>query len=168
MKYIATLDDESFTVDVEENENDARVEINGSSMRVDLVPIDGDTTYSLLIDDQSYTATLLEASEICRVMIEGAVYEFEVEAEELVRLRTEVKRKRHGDIKQIKAPMPGRVIAVEVEVGDVVESGQGIIIVEAMKMENELRAHVAGKIKEIRVNTGDTVNKGDVLVVLEG
>ena len=168
MKYLAALDDESFTVDVEEDESHARVDINGSSMRIDLVPVDGDTTYSLLIDGRSYTATLLEASETCRVMIEGAEYEFTVEPEELARLRSEVQRKRHADIEQIKAPMPGRVIAIEVEVGDAVESGQSIIIVEAMKMENELRAHVAGKVKEIRVNTGASVNKGDVLVVLEG
>ncbi|MBT5873565.1 MAG: biotin/lipoyl-binding protein, partial [Candidatus Latescibacteria bacterium] len=67
----------------------------------------------------------------------------------------------------IKATMPGRVMAVEVAVGEEVSAGQGVVIIEAMKMENELKTHVAGRVKEIRAAAGDAVNKGDVLVVLE-
>jgi len=63
--------------------------------------------------------------------------------------------------------MPGRVIAVEVEVGDAVSANQGVVIIEAMKMENQLKAQDAAKIKQVLVSVGDVVNKGDVLLILE-
>ena len=67
----------------------------------------------------------------------------------------------------IRAPMPGLVVKVEVAVGDAVEEGQGMAIVEAMKMENELRAEGAGVVSSIHVAPGDTVAKDEVLIELE-
>jgi biotin carboxyl carrier protein len=66
----------------------------------------------------------------------------------------------------VVAPMPGMVLRVEVEVGDRVEEGQGIAIVEAMKMENELRAHSAGEVTRVHVQEGEAVEKDQVLVEL--
>jgi biotin carboxyl carrier protein len=63
--------------------------------------------------------------------------------------------------------MPGKVIAILVSEGDAVEKGQGLVIVEAMKMENEVRSPIAGAVKEIRVKQGDTVEGGTALVVVE-
>ena len=63
--------------------------------------------------------------------------------------------------------MPGKVIAVLISEGDKVEKGQGLVIVEAMKMENEVHSPVAGEVKEIKVKPGDTVEGGAVLVVVE-
>ena len=63
--------------------------------------------------------------------------------------------------------MPGKVTLVEVAVGQVVAPGDGLIVLEAMKMENEFKAQVAGTVKEIRVAAGQAVNPGDVLVVIE-
>ena len=64
------------------------------------------------------------------------------------------------------APMPGTIVNVTVEVGDSVEAGQGLVIVEAMKMENEVRAQAGGCVQIIHVASGDTVEKGTVLVEL--
>jgi biotin carboxyl carrier protein len=63
--------------------------------------------------------------------------------------------------------MPGKVIAVLVAQGDSVERGQGLVIVEAMKMENEVRSPITGEVKEIKIKPGDTVEGGAVLVVVE-
>jgi biotin carboxyl carrier protein len=63
--------------------------------------------------------------------------------------------------------MPGKVTLVEVAVGQVVAPGDGLIVLEAMKMENEFKAQVAGTVKEIRVAAGQAVNPGDVLLVIE-
>jgi biotin carboxyl carrier protein len=63
--------------------------------------------------------------------------------------------------------MPGKVIAVLVAEGDRVERGQGIVIIEAMKMENEVRSPVTGRVKEISVKPGDPVDGGSVLAVVE-
>ena len=68
---------------------------------------------------------------------------------------------------QIKTAMPGKVVRILVAVGDMVSNGDGVIVVEAMKMQNELKAHRDGTIKEIRAAEGENVNAGDVLVVIE-
>lgn len=73
-----------------------------------------------------------------------------------------------GDGQQtLLAPMPGKVVAILASVGDTVERGEGVLVVEAMKMQNEMKAPKAGTIAEIRVAEGDTVGAGDVLVVIE-
>jgi biotin carboxyl carrier protein len=72
-----------------------------------------------------------------------------------------------GGPQQIFAPMPGRVVRVLVGVGDEVEAGQGIVVVEAMKMQNEMRAERAGKVSSIRAAEGATVAAGDVLATIE-
>jgi biotin carboxyl carrier protein len=68
---------------------------------------------------------------------------------------------------QVKAPMPGKVVRVLVETGQAVEAGQALIVVEAMKMQNELKSPKAGTVTELRAATGATVNAGDVLAVIE-
>jgi biotin carboxyl carrier protein len=72
-----------------------------------------------------------------------------------------------GGRAQVKAPMPGKVVRVLVEAGQVVEAGQGLVVVEAMKMQNELKSPKSGTVSEVRAAAGSTVNAGDVLVVVE-
>jgi biotin carboxyl carrier protein len=72
-----------------------------------------------------------------------------------------------GGRAQVTAPMPGKVVRVLVEAGQPVESGQGLIVVEAMKMQNELKSPKAGTVAELRAEPGATVNAGDVLAVIE-
>jgi biotin carboxyl carrier protein len=69
--------------------------------------------------------------------------------------------------KSISAPMPGLVLKIQVEEGQKVQAGQGVVVVEAMKMENELKASADGVVTKIEVSEGDTVDKGAVLVVIE-
>ena len=72
----------------------------------------------------------------------------------------------HGD-QPVKAPMPGRVVRVLVAAGDEVSAGQGVVVIEAMKMENELRAPKTGRVKDVSVSAGSSVDAGKVLVVIE-
>lgn len=67
----------------------------------------------------------------------------------------------------ITAPMPGKVVKCLLEAGDPVEAGQGVIVVEAMKMENELRSTVAGTVRDFKVAEGDNVDAGEVLALIE-
>jgi len=67
----------------------------------------------------------------------------------------------------VKAPMPGRVVRLLVEVGDEVEEGQGVVVIEAMKMQNELKSPKAGRVVRVGAGVGNTVGAGDVLVVVE-
>ncbi len=66
----------------------------------------------------------------------------------------------------VKAPMPGSILEVKVSVGDTIKNGDVLLVLEAMKMENELTASQAGTVKEVLVKKGDTVNSGDPLIVL--
>ena len=68
---------------------------------------------------------------------------------------------------QVHAPMPGKVVRVLVEQGQEVEAGDGLVVVEAMKMQNELKSPKAGTVAELHAQAGDTVNAGEVLVVVE-
>jgi biotin carboxyl carrier protein len=68
---------------------------------------------------------------------------------------------------QIKAPMPGKIVKLLVKPGDKVDARQGLVVVEAMKMENELKARAAGTVSEVRVTEGSSVEAGAILVVLE-
>jgi biotin carboxyl carrier protein len=73
----------------------------------------------------------------------------------------------HYGVAQIVAPMPGKVVKVQVAAGTTVEKGAGVIVVEAMKMQNEMKSPRTGKVVSINVKPGDTVNAGDVLAVLD-
>ena len=68
---------------------------------------------------------------------------------------------------EVRAPMPGRIVTVPVSVGESVKSGQALIVIEAMKMQNELLASAAGRVAEVHVRSGDTVERGAVLLRLE-
>lgn len=70
-------------------------------------------------------------------------------------------------IAEILAPMPGKIVRVLASVGDEIKSGDGVIVVEAMKMQNEMKSPKDGTVKEIRTQAGDTVNGGDVLAIIE-
>lgn len=71
------------------------------------------------------------------------------------------------DLRQIEAPLPGTIWKVETQVGATVKEGDTVLILEAMKMENEIMAEIDGTVKEILVQKGDAVQAGDVLVILE-
>ncbi len=73
----------------------------------------------------------------------------------------------HHGVAEIRAPMPGKVVRVQIEVGTTVEKGTGVVVVEAMKMQNEMKAPREGVVVSINVKAGDTVNAGDVLAVVE-
>ncbi|MFO0284071.1 MAG: biotin/lipoyl-containing protein, partial [Acidobacteriota bacterium] len=68
---------------------------------------------------------------------------------------------------KVASPMPGRVVRVLVEVGHIIEAGQGVVVVEAMKMQNELKSPIAGTVTQVQVSEGANVNGKQVLVVVE-
>ena len=110
------------------------------------------------------------AAPAVEVVVDGWRFELEVEDERRAVLRRRATRERDADASsgptEIRAIIPGRVAAVRVAVGDEVEAGQGLLVVEAMKMQNELRAPRAGTIERVAVDEGRTIDHGDLLVVL--
>ena len=100
------------------------------------------------------------------VSIHGRSYEVTIVDPKRLRSGQNSDRHHHG-VAEILAPMPGKVVRVQLEAGANVEKGAGIVVVEAMKMQNEMKSPRAGVLVSINVKPGDTVNAGDVLAVIE-
>ena len=108
--------------------------------------------------------------DVREVVVEGWRFEVEVESERRAALRERARRgagaASKGGPVEVRAIIPGRVVAVSVESGDDVDAGQQILVVEAMKMQNELRAPREGTVERVGVAVGDTIEVGDLLVVI--
>jgi biotin carboxyl carrier protein len=166
MRFAATLDDQTHLVEVTEATGRFRVRVADEVWEVDArIPAQG--ICSLLIGGVSYVADVKEEDGWFLVEVNGEAYRIRVEEEtrHIIRTRGGVAAREGGQT--LTAPMPGKVVRVEVEAGQAVEPGDGLIVIEAMKMENEFRAAVAGTVKEIRVQAGQAVNTGDILLVVE-
>lgn len=153
-------------VEVTEADGRFRVTIGEEVWEVDArLPAQG--IFSLLIGGISYVADVKEEGGWFVVDVDGEAYRILVEEEtrHIIRTRGGVETGHGGQV--LTAPMPGKIVAVEVAVGQAVKPGDGLLIMEAMKMENEFRATTAGKVREIRVQVGQAVNPGDVLIVID-
>ena len=122
----------------------------------------GEGIWSILIDGRSYTVTILGAGE---VSVNGRV--FHVDVSDPRELRGRRSAADNSGPQSITAPMPGRVIRVLVEAGQEAAAGQGLIVVEAMKMQNEMKAPRAGRVASVKAEAGATVSAGDILMVIE-
>jgi len=166
VKFEAQIDDAVIPVDVRETAPGRHeVQVGEATFSVDARRA-AEGIWSLLIGPDAHTVDVNEEDGVFVVQVDGETYRIRVEEETRYIIRT-----RGGHAAQagqsLKAPMPGRVVLVEVTVGQAVRPGDGLIVLEAMKMENEFRATVAGVVKEVRVQVGQAVNPGDVLVVIE-
>ena len=119
-------------------------------------------SYLVLLGIRSYRVTLGPEGE---VSVKGGSLRMEVFDPR--DLRAGGQAKTHQGRLQISASMPGKVIRVLVSGGDTVEAGQGLVVVEAMKMQNEMKSPQAGHVVEVRTQAGATVAAGDVLIVVE-
>jgi len=163
MKYIATVDGQDFEVEVERQ---GELLVGDELLQTDLRAIDG-SSFSLLLNHRSYEVFAERQAGRYVIMIDGDQFLVEVEDARLKQLRA-MGGAAHEETGSavVAAPMPGLVVKVLVAAGDHVEAGQGLLILEAMKMENELRAPRPGVIATIKAKPGNSVNQGDVLVTL--
>lgn len=165
MKFAATLGDRTHMVEVTEAVGRFRVTVGDEVWDVDArLPAQG--ICSLLIGGVSYVADVKEEGGWFVVDVDGESYRIRVEEETryIIRARGGVESGEAGFV--LTAPMPGKIVRVEATVGQAVKPGDGLLVIEAMKMENEFRATAAGTVREVRVQVGQTVNAGDVLIVV--
>jgi biotin carboxyl carrier protein len=165
VKYVATVDGRDFVIDVERA---GEVEVDGEPVAVDLEPIDGTHLFSLVVDHASHELFIERREGTYYILIEGDRYAADVEQERLKRLREMSGAQRdESGTRHIAAPMPGMVVKVLVNAGDSVAEDQGLVILEAMKMENEIRTARAGVVTSVNVQAGSKVNLGDILATVE-
>lgn len=167
MGFFAKLADQNFTVEIEESGKSVyRVSVDGNEFLVDGKKT-GRTNYSLIVDNRSFEVEVDNTEDEYRVLVDGRTYRIQLIDERRMRVGAARLGAEPQGRQNVSVPMPGKVIAVLVAEGDPVDKGQGLVIVEAMKMENEVRSPITGAVKEIKVKPGDTVEGGAVLLVIE-
>lgn len=165
MRFFVTI--EGVTTEVELRSDGVFVE--DRCIEADLVDVPGTNVRSLILDGVSYSVLAdSPAQGHWDLRMAGRRISAEVvdERTRAIREMTGVEIGPTGP-KPVVAPMPGLVVKVEVQEGDSVETGQGLVIVEAMKMENELKATGPAQVGAVRIEVGQTVEKGQVLIELQ-
>lgn len=169
MRYFATLSGEkqSKPVDVEPlGSGRYAVTVDGVRHEVDAThPEPG--VLSLLIDGESFSVDVEETGDAVKVLVRDEVFTLDVADERKLRMRQATHAHSTEGKQLIKAPMPGKVVKLLANVGDEVLQGQGLVVVEAMKMENELKSPKAGKLVELAVKEGQAVESGALLAAVE-
>ncbi|RKH00867.1 biotin/lipoyl-binding protein [Corallococcus praedator] len=158
---------EAVAVDLESLGQDRyRLTLNGKTYQVDALSVE-QGTLSLLVDGQSYNVEFEENGDEIGTLVRGQVNRVDVADERKLRMRAAAGGFSVEGKQTILAPMPGKVVKVLVKVGDEVTEGQGLVVVEAMKMENELKSPKAGKVTEVFAREGTAVENNAKLVVVE-
>jgi biotin carboxyl carrier protein len=167
MKWVIRGGGSSHDVEVQRRGDEYAVEIDGETYDLELVRLDG-AVASLRFPSNGRSLQVSYhrgANGSWRVAVGQREFDFDVltpsEAVEAV------SGARESGSSQLTAPIPGKVVAVKVEVGDQVEPDQALVVLEAMKMENELAAEQSGKVAAVHAAAGDTVEGGEVLIELE-
>jgi biotin carboxyl carrier protein len=150
------------SVELERSADRWKITLDGKPVDADAVEITPNTL-SVLLDGQSYEVRISPSPDGV-LRIQTGLEEFTAEVSDPRAWRG----RRHGTLEaegrqQVLAPMPGKVIRVLVKAGDKVEAGQGLLVVEAMKMQNEIRSPKGGTVERLQVKEGQPVNAGEVL-----
>lgn len=166
MKYFVRINEQEHEVLLDGE----GVHLDGDDIAAQVSPVEGTPVRMVTIGNEVHRVVVRPGASrgVYTLWLDG--WRFEVEA---LDERTKAIRDLSGASAgpsgpaPLKAPMPGLIVRVNVQVGDRVQAGQGIVVMEAMKMENELRATAAGKVKAILATPGTAVEKGALLVELE-
>lgn len=164
MKYYTKVNEKEYLIEIGE---DDEILVNDAPYTIDfkILPVSG--LASLLINNYSLEAVVEERDSHWEVLTKGELYNVHVQDERAFRLAqargTEVTDS--GET-AVKAPMPGLIIKVLVAEGDSIEKGDQVVILESMKMENELKSPRDGVVTAVKTDAGDSVEKDQVLVVI--
>ena len=161
MKYVTTIEGKQFTVEVID---DKHIRVNDQELEVDFMPVSGQPVYSLLIGGKSYEAYVYPEEKDWQVLLRGRQYQASVEDEREKRLQTAGGHVAEGGEFHLKAPMPGLVVSIPVEEGQPVKKGQVLLILESMKMQNELKSPKDGTVHRLRAKAGETVEQKQTLL----
>ena len=166
MKYITTIEDQEYIVELVE---EGVVKVNGKEYHVDFDEVSGQKIFSLIIDGKSFEAHVSEGEQnLWNILLRGSLYEADVIDEREKRLTEAAGVVVKGSsVFMLRSPMPGLVTKLPISLEDKVETGDVLIILESMKMQNELKSPQAGIISEIRISEGENVDQNQILVVVE-
>jgi biotin carboxyl carrier protein len=163
------IDDQTLKVELlKRTGNNAKVLVDDIEYDLDLVMVENGV-YSVLYNGKSYNVELVESDHRKKYSINTykKSYDVEIIDAESKYMKNRKKSLLEGADNSISSPMPGKVVKIPVKVGDKINKGDTVIIVSAMKMENEYKSDIDSKVKQILVKEGDTVDSNQPLVLLE-
>jgi biotin carboxyl carrier protein len=169
VKYFIEIEGQKLEVELPIDDSES-VLVDNKLVSADVKEVGDKGVLSCIVDGVPYLMNLEKTDDGYRVHVNGVDVKVNVADERAMSIRKLIgkrasKRDSAGDI---KAPMPGLVVKLLINEGDEVSQGQGVIVVEAMKMENEIASPVDGKVKAIKVEEGQAVNKNDLMIVIKG
>lgn len=165
MIYEVKVADRVHRVELEKIESGWRCKVDGQETPLDAVSTQ-DGVLSLLLDGKSYEIKQENTGTDFNIIVDGLRFPTQIRDPRSLRSRRGADSGPEG-VKKIVAPMPGKVVRILAQPGTAVEHGQGVIVIEAMKMQNELKSPKEGRVSDLRVEPGDTVAAGEVLAVIE-
>jgi len=166
MKVYAECNDHVFTFSLKEHGDDQRISINGKTQDFSFLPL-GQNRYSLIHNNNSHLVHIVKENGFYHIHLDGNHFSFRVEDERTRALRELVQKSAQTSGEQtLKAPIPGLITRINVKEGDRISKKDGLIILEAMKMENEIRAEFDGIVNKIMVKEGAPVEKDEDLLII--
>jgi biotin carboxyl carrier protein len=155
-----------LVVEVEKQGASYRISVDGRLMAADAVQVSGHTI-SILLDGQCFEIHVVPAPQ-GKLNLQMGAHEFTAEIQDPRALQGRNQRTLEAEGRQqIIAPMPGKVIRILVKAGDAVQAGQGMLVIEAMKMQNEIRSPKSGKVERLLASEGQNVSAGETLAWVE-
>lgn len=167
MKYYVNIGDEEFEIRLKEEGDQLIATLDGRDYRVDPAVVEEGVNYSVIIDGESFNVSLNSEASQLNLLIGGHLYPTEVLDEREKGAQALNRRGKQDGPRVIQSVMPGIVRKVFVNEGDQVSAGAPLLILEAMKMENEMTAENEGNIVKVHVREGQTVNSSDPLITME-
>jgi len=164
MLYDITIDGKKYRLDLNRADGRWSCRLDGREFEIDAILTRPDVL-SLRIGDRAYEVKSERVANDLHLWVGSTCFAVEVRDPRSLRGRTRAGDD-HGP-RKITAPMPGKVVRLLVHEGDEVEPGSGVAVVEAMKMQNEIKSPKKGTIQKILVSKGAAVNAGDVLAIVE-
>lgn len=164
MSYIIKIDDREFKADIKKDGNNFKITLNGDEINAEVILEPGSSQFTLIVENKPYT---IISDKENYISVDNESYIAEVIDEQIQKLIKTSPKELFTKELAIKVPMPGLIIEVSVKQGDTVKQGQGLLIVEAMKMQNEMNTPRDGIVKKILVQKGQIVNSGDTLIIIE-
>jgi biotin carboxyl carrier protein len=162
MKYITTIGEKEFDVEVIDEH---RVMIKNQIVQIDFHPVSDQPVYSLIIDGKSYEAYVFPTENSWQVLLHGKQYAAQVEDERERRLRaTSSESSASGKEFHLRSPMPGLVVTIAVKEGQKVLKGDLLVILESMKMQNELKSPRDGTVSRLRIVAGESVEQHQTIL----
>lgn len=164
MKYVTTIDGKEYEIEVVDERH---VRVGGRLLEVNFESVSGQPVYSLILDGKSYESYVYPGDEDWQVLLRGRQFQVKVEDEREKRLKAAAGGgAAEGGEFHLKAPMPGLVVAIPVSEGQEVKKGQVLVILESMKMQNELKSPRDGTVSHIKAKAGESVEQKQVLLNL--